>query len=54
VQRTPHDQAAFDARLAGALELYVSEATYKGPSIGKIVSAALAGAVALSVSIAAR
>ncbi len=54
VQRTPQGQAAFDARLAGALQLYVSEATYKGPSIGKIAIAAFVGAIALSVWIAVR
>ena len=54
VQRTPQQQAAFDARLAGALQLYVSEAVYKGPPIGAIAAGSLAIAIALTVWIIAR
>ncbi len=49
MQRTPQQQAAFDARLAGALQLYVSEAVYKGPPIGAIAAGSLAIAIALTV-----
>jgi hypothetical protein len=45
--RTPEQQAAFDHRLERALQLYVSEATYKGPSIGKVAALVLIVVLAL-------